>query len=127
MHFILALMRHETNTFSPIPTTLEDLGSIAVCGGQSGREVALRAYRNTNNPISAFVDICEQERADFTIVTVANAQPSGPVDQDAFEAMSNAICSEVSKGCDGIMLDLHGAMVTTKLDSNSGLPNLSTC
>lgn len=46
--------------------------------------------------------------------------PSGPVDDDAFEAMAQAILTAVGKGCDGILLDLHGAMVTRNDDDGEG-------
>ena len=34
--------------------------------------------------------------------------------------MANAICDAVCKGCDGVMLDLHGAMVTSEHDDGEG-------
>ncbi len=43
---------------------------------------------------------------------VANASPSVAEDQEAFDEMSDTICDAVQKGCDGVMLDLHGTMVT---------------
>ena len=51
---------------------------------------------------------------------VAHAMPSGPVEDDAFEAMARAILGSVEQGCDGILLDLHGAMVTRSHDDGEG-------
>ena len=34
--------------------------------------------------------------------------------------MADAICDAVRKDCDGVMLDLHGAMVTTAHDDGEG-------
>jgi microcystin degradation protein MlrC len=42
---------------------------------------------------------------------VAWANPSGPVDAGAYDRICDLICDAVAKGCDAIMLDLHGAMV----------------
>ena len=113
MRLILAMMRHETNTFSPIPTPLRAFGP------KSG-ERAISIYRGTNNPLAAYIDIAEREGAEYVVPLVANASPSAAVDQEAFDEMSDTICDVVQKGCDGVMLDLHGAMVTTAHDDGEG-------
>ena len=113
MRFILAMMRHETNTFSPIPTPLRAFGP------KSG-EQAISIYRGTNNPLAAYIDIAEREGAEYIVPLVANASPSAPVDQEAFDQMADAICDTVKRGCDGVMLDLHGAMVTAAHNDGEG-------
>jgi microcystin degradation protein MlrC len=51
----------------------------------------------------------------------AGAPPSRPVDDAAFEHIAGHICGAVSKGgFDGIMLDLHGAMVTERFEDGEG-------
>ena len=109
MRLVLAMMRHETNTFSPLPTPLRSFGPKS---GQSAVEV----YRGTNNPLAAFLDIAEREGAEYAVPMIANANPSGAVDSAAFEEMADCICDAVRAGCDGVMLDLHGAMVTQEFD-----------
>ena len=109
MRLVLAMMRHETNTFSPLPTPLRSFGPKS---GQSAVEV----YRGTNNPLAAFLDIAEREGAEYAVPMIANANPSGAVDSAAFEEMADRICDAVRAGCDGVMLDLHGAMVTQEFD-----------
>ncbi|MDP7549461.1 MAG: M81 family metallopeptidase [Alphaproteobacteria bacterium] len=113
MRLVLATMRHETNTFSPLPTPLEAFGA------KSG-DRAIEIYRGTNNPIAAYMDIAEREGAEYVVPLIANAHPSGAVDQAAFDEMAAAICEAVQRGCDGVMLDLHGAMVTTEHDDGEG-------
>ena len=54
MHIVTAVMRHETNTFSPVPTPLEAFGRGAAGGPKSG-EAAVQSYRGTNNPAAAFI------------------------------------------------------------------------
>ena len=46
--------------------------------------------------------------------------PSGPVADDAYARMSESILEAVAKGCDAIMLDLHGAMVTESSPDGEG-------
>ncbi len=113
MRLVLAMMRHETNTFSPLPTPLRSFGPKS---GQSAVEV----YRGTNNPLAAFLDIAEREGAEYAVPMIANANPSGAVDSAAFEEMADRICDAVRAGCDGVMLDLHGAMVTQEFDDGEG-------
>lgn len=40
------------------------------------------------------------------------AEPGGIVEDVAFDVLSNQICDAVARGCDVVMLDLHGAMTT---------------
>ncbi|MCB1702109.1 MAG: M81 family metallopeptidase [Pseudomonadales bacterium] len=118
MKLVLAQMKHETNTFSPVPTPL---ARFSPNGGipPSGDE-ALAACRGTGSAIAAFVKIAETAGADFTIAVLGNAWPSGPVEDEAFEHMAGRICDAVAAGCDGLLLDLHGAMVTRSYDDGEG-------
>ena len=50
----------------------------------------------------------------------ASAWPSGPVDDAAFEHIAGRICDAVARGCDGVLLDLHGAMVTQSHEDGEG-------
>jgi len=118
MRVVVAMMKHETNTFSPVPTPMARFAR----GGdqaQRGQEV-LDAYKGTGAGIAAFIDICEAEGWEMVTPIAANAWPSGPVEQDAFESIASAICEAVEAGCDAAMLDLHGAMVTERLEDGEG-------
>ena len=113
MRLVLATMRHETNTFSPLPTPLRAFGP------KSG-DKAVGIYRGTNNPIAAYIDLAERQGAEYAVPLIANASPSGTVEQAAFDEMADSICDAVRGGCDGVMLDLHGAMVTEGHDDGEG-------
>jgi len=118
MRLLIAMMKHETNTFSPVPTPLARFGR--------GRELlrgaaAAAAYRGTGTAAGAYLDLAEKEGAAIVFPIAADAPPSGPVEDKAYAEMTDAICAEVSKGgFDGIMLDLHGAMVTQSLEDGEG-------
>lgn len=118
MKLVIAQMKHETNTFSPVPTPL---ARFAVGGGEplSG-EAALRACRGTGSALAAFVELAEAAGAQIVLPIAASAWPSGPVQDAAFETIASRICEAVAQGCDGVMLDLHGAMVTQSLDDGEG-------
>lgn len=118
--FIAALMRHETNTFSPVPTPLRDFGRIGPTDGPARGDEALRVYRGTNNPVAAYIDLAATEGAELVFPIAANAHPSAPAPGEIVELCADAICAAVAKGCDALFLDLHGAMVTQDHDDGEG-------
>jgi microcystin degradation protein MlrC len=118
MKLVIAQMKHETNTFSPVPTPLSRFarGTALPLEG----EAAVAAYRGTGSAIAAFIDLAEHARASVTVPIAAAAAPSGPVDDTAFEHIAGRIVQAVAVGCDAVLLDLHGAMVTRSLDDGEG-------
>ncbi|MFN0185716.1 MAG: M81 family metallopeptidase [Aquabacterium sp.] len=119
MQLVLAMMMHETNTFSSVPTPL----SRFTRGGRGlppEGDAALRAFRRTGSGLGAFIELAEAAGARFTIPIAASAAPSGPVHDDAFETICDRILGAVRQGCDGILLDLHGAMVTQTHEDGEG-------
>jgi len=118
MRLLIAMMKHETNTFSPVPTPLARFGHGP---GPLYGEAAIRAYRGTGSGLGAYLDLAEREGADVVLPIAAGAPPSRPVEDAAFEHMAGTICDAVGKGgFDGIMLDLHGAMVTESFEDGEG-------
>ena len=110
MKLVIAQMKHETNTFSPVPTPL---ARFATGGGEPPTgDAALAAYQGTGAAIAAFIDLAQAAGAQLVIPIAASAWPSGPVQDAAFEHIAGRICDAVAKGCDAVLLDLHGAMVT---------------
>jgi len=110
---VLARLNHETNTFSPVPTTLASFNPLW------GNE-ALAEAEGSPTALGAFHAFARRIGAQIDVPLIAHAMPSGPVEDNAFEAMSHAILKAVRQGCDGILLDLHGAMVTRSHDDGEG-------
>jgi microcystin degradation protein MlrC len=118
MKLVIAQMKHETNTYSPVPTPL---ARFAGSGTQPPEgEAAVAAYRGTGSAIAAFFDLAASAGAEFTVPIAASAWPSGPVEDAAFEHIADRICDAVARGCDAVLLDLHGAMVTRSYDDGEG-------
>jgi len=120
MRLLIAMMMHETNTFSPVPTDLQrfalGLGQLPPQGA-----LAVQAYRNTGTATGAFIDLAEAAGAEFELVIAAHAAPSGPVHDEAYDVMASTIVEALAKGgYDGILLDLHGAMVTHSFEDGEG-------
>ncbi|MDP6345673.1 MAG: M81 family metallopeptidase [Alphaproteobacteria bacterium] len=116
MRVVMAMMKHETNTFSPVPTPWSRFEEWSACFGDE----VIRAYEPTNMTLSAYIKLCRDEGAEIVSPIAAEAMPSGPVAADAYERMSGAILEAVAKGCDAIMLDLHGAMVAEVTPDGEG-------
>ena len=118
MKFVIAQMKHETNTYSPVPTPLARFAGDGEVPPEG--DAAIAAYKGTGSGIAAFIDLAEQAEAEFTIPVAAAAWPSGPVQDAAFEHICARICGAVKEGCDAVLLDLHGAMVTQSFDDGEG-------
>jgi len=118
MHVVIATMSHETNTFSPVVTDLDRFS-----GGRpeplSGDE-ARRVYAGTASCVGGYIQAAEEAGARISIPIVAAAPPSGPVEDDAYEYIVERILAAVRAGCDALLLDLHGAMVTRSFDDGEG-------
>jgi microcystin degradation protein MlrC len=122
MRLLIAMMKHETNTFSPVPTPLQRFGHGP---GPLYGAAAIAAYRGTGSGLGAYLDIAEREKAEIVLPIAASAAPSRPVDDAAFEHIAGRICEAVAQGrkaggFDGILLDLHGAMVTESHEDGEG-------
>ena len=107
MRIVTAMLKHETNSFSPIPT---DLARFEAWGCQYGA-AAYAAMRQTRMPMAAYLARIEAAGHMAATPLAAEAMPSGPVAADAYAHLTGAILEEVARGCDAVMLDLHGAMI----------------
>ena len=113
---VIAMMEHETNTFSPVPTPLSRFGSPDV---PTGADV-YRLFKSTGTGLGAFLDIADAEGMEMVTPIAGNAAPSGKVEAAAYNTMCDAICDAVTAGCDVCFLDLHGAMVAETTDDGEG-------
>ena len=94
MKFVIAMMKHETNTFSPVPTPFESFGNRGAYFGQE----AFAAYKDTNTPMAAYIDLATEQGAEIVTPVAAEAFPSGPVHREAYERLTDAICDAVLGG-----------------------------
>jgi microcystin degradation protein MlrC len=118
MKLVIAQMKHETNTYSPVPTPLSRFATGQAMPPEG--QAAIDAYRGTGSAIAAFIDLAEAAGAQMVVPIAAAAWPSGPVHDAAFEHIASRICDAVAQGCDAVLLDLHGAMVTQSFDDGEG-------
>lgn len=111
---------HETNTFSRIPTAYENFqaqdffpdGALAIAG-----------RGDSNTELAGFCDAARKHGWELVHVLSAIAQPAGPVTRDAFDRLTDPIVAAARENrsrLDGIILGLHGAMVTDFCDDGEG-------
>lgn len=115
MKVLIARVNHETNTFSPVPTPLSAFGPEGAVFGDD----ALAANDGKRTAMAAYIDLARQHGAQMVTPIDASAYPSGRVDAHAYKIISDSIV-EAAKGCDALLLDLHGAMVAETTDDGEG-------
>jgi len=116
MRILVAMMKHETNTFSPIKGDWKRFEDWGVHFGDAARA----AYEGTAMPMGAYIDLAKAAGAEIVTPVAAEAMPSGLVTAEAYEKMVTAILDEVRSGVDAAMLDLHGAMVSEVTPDGEG-------
>ncbi|HEV2677225.1 MAG TPA: M81 family metallopeptidase [Aliidongia sp.] len=117
MRLLIAMMKHETNSFSPIATPWQRF----VDWGAFHDAEVVKAYRGTAMPIGAYIELAESAGADIVSPIAAEAMPSGIVSADAYRRLTDPILEAVARGgIDGAMLDLHGAMVAEGTPDGEG-------
>ena len=116
MRVVAARLNHETNTFSPLATPLAAFGP----DGPAFGAAALASARGTRTGLGAFIAACAARGDEIAVAVNATANPSGRVDDEAFETLAGSIVDALRAGCDAVLLDLHGAMVTRSFDDGEG-------
>lgn len=116
---LTAEVLHETNTFCALPTTLTSFVERCWLIGDE----AVAARQTVNTELAGFLDAGRAHGWNLVHVLSSHAQPGGRVTTEAFDALADPIirAAQAQKGrLDGILLGLHGAMVTEFCDDGEG-------
>jgi len=115
---LIAQFMHETNTFSKLPTTLDDYRKRWLIEG----EAMVARFKGTKNEVGGYIDSIAQYGWQPVWGAAANATPSGTLTQETWETIRDMIVGAARKAgkLDGICLSLHGAMVTASEDDAEG-------
>jgi microcystin degradation protein MlrC len=118
MRLLLAMMKHETNTFSPVPTPLQRFRD----WGMHEDRAVVTAYRGTNHPLAAYIDLAAEIGAEIVTPIAAEGMPSGPVSREAYDYLTGRILDALATQgpFDAALLDLHGAMVPDGMTGGEG-------
>ncbi|HTN27691.1 MAG TPA: M81 family metallopeptidase, partial [Burkholderiales bacterium] len=114
----IAQFAHETNTFSRLPTTLDDYRRRWLI---EGSEIAPR-FRGTRTEIGGLLDYAERAGWELVPGVAANATPSGKLTRETWETIRDRIVARAREAgrLSGAVLALHGAMVTETEDDAEG-------
>ncbi|MBZ9699080.1 M81 family metallopeptidase [Mesorhizobium sp. CO1-1-9] len=116
---LTAEFTHETNTFNVIKTDYEAFRSSRILEGDD----AISARGDANTELAGFLDVARKYQWDLVHAISADAEPAGPVTRDAFDRITHKILAKAAAlgdKLDGILLGLHGAMVTVFSSDGEG-------
>ena len=115
---LVAQFMHETNTFSKLPTTLDDYRRRWLIEG----EAMVPRFKGTRNEVGGYIDSVAKYGWQPVWGAAANATPSGTLTRETWETIRDMILAAARKAgkLDGICLSLHGAMVTATEDDAEG-------
>ncbi len=110
MRIIAAELSHETNTFSSTPTGLAEFERAGI---HRGDQIA-RHFGNTATPFAGFMDGAAKHGFELIPLLAVWATPSGMVTGEALGTLTDEIIAGIQAAMplDGILLGLHGAMVS---------------
>ncbi len=119
MRIVTGGISHETSTFTPVRTTLESAKERF--GYLHGTEI-LAKFRGANTPLGGFIEGAEAHGFELIPTAFWEAHPGGPLPRDAFDAILDALLEgiEAAGAVDGVLLELHGAMVAEGVDDGEG-------
>src|SRR5947209_4796157 len=110
---------HETSTFAPTPTTLRDFETgLGLFRGPS----MLERFRGTNNCTGGFITGAERHGFELAPLLWTFAYPGGLIARADYDALKNEFLQRLlgELPVDGVLLDLHGAMVVEGIDDGDG-------
>lgn len=117
-------VQHETNTFSATPTKLEDFVRDSNCGPDlAGGDTVFDRFTGTGSIHGGYIAGAASIGVELIPLLCAKAQPSGKVEQSAFDTMLGRLLERLKATLpvDGVLLDLHGAMVTEEYEDAEGV------
>ncbi len=122
MRIAVGGFQHETNTFAGDRATYADFVRPGGWPGLLTGEAIFDGVAGQNLPIAGFIEAAARQRALLVPLLWANAEPSGPVTDDAFERIAGQMIAALAAHdrFDAIYLDLHGAMVTESHEDGEG-------
>ena len=108
MRIAVGQIFQESNTFSPMPTTLETFESVHLWRG----EQLLAAFKGARVEIPAFLAVLRRAGVEPVPLVAASALAGGVVTRAAFENLMHEVETRLTQGgaLDAVLLALHGAM-----------------
>ena len=115
LRVLLAAIRHETNSFSPLPTPFEAFfpEGVPLTGA-----AAVAAHDGAQTAFGGLLDSARAAGAEISVPVFADALPSAPATPATLDRLIELLFVDVMAAPDALLLDLHGAM--TLVDGSDG-------
>ncbi len=123
MRIAIGGILHETSTFVGTRTTMHDF---EYDRGVIRGEAMLERFRGTNVCTGGFLAGAEEHGFEPVLLLRAAAFPSGLIDRNDYDSLKNELIQRLKDGesqggpVDGVLLDIHGAMVVEGIDDADG-------
>ena len=119
MRIVAGAISHESSTFTPVPTTR---ASFRDRFGELRPDQIIPTCRGANIPTGGFVAGAEAYGFELIPTVFAEAHPSGPSPREVFDSILNEMLAlmEAAGPADGVLLELHGAMVAEGISDGEG-------
>ena len=120
MRIATGSISHESSTFTTVKTNWDSYRNQRF-GYLTGEEV-LDFFRDSNTAVGGFLVGCEACGFELVPTIFANAQPSGPTPSAVFHEILDDMLTRMKQidTIDGVLLDLHGAMVAEDISDAEG-------
>jgi len=122
MRIIALGLTHETNTFANAKTTMDDFVRYSGGDEEFTERQAQNRFSGTETVLGGYLDGAAQHGVSLEPVFHACAASGGTVEQKAYNSLKELLLNRLEEAlpCDGILLNLHGAMVTEAIEDAEG-------
>ncbi|RYJ08406.1 M81 family peptidase [Halogeometricum borinquense] len=106
---VLGQIEHETNTFSSLPTGIDQFADASLHYG----DTIPPEFRGSNTAIGGFLRVADEKNWNVVPTVAADATPGGIVTADALSSLLDEVLTGIEESePDAVLLALHGAMVS---------------
>ncbi|WP_195694534.1 M81 family metallopeptidase [Priestia megaterium] len=118
MRIAVGQVTHETNTFSPIKTTIDTFRETEWGTGN----YIFEKHEGVNDYLGGMIDCFKSYKVDILPTFSAYTPPSGIITYDTYLSLKNDLIAQLKRvePFDGICLSLHGAGVAENVDDLEG-------
>lgn len=111
MRIAVAGFMHESNTFAPLPADLARFREGSLTYG----DAVIPVWQDAHHEVGGFIEGASKFGYEAVPVAVAWATPAGPVSDEFYSHFTDTLTTGLKLARpDGVLLALHGAMVTPK-------------
>lgn len=115
---LVAQFKHETNIFAP---GITDRKAYEARNAAIGEEEIRTRFAGAKNETTGLIDFfADKEEFQLLPVLAFDAMPGPQVAQNVFDEVKGRLLEALGQSVDGVLLSLHGAMVTTELEDGEG-------